>query len=147
MFLELHMIQSFAPSNLNRDDTGNPKDTEFGGVRRARISSQCIKRAIRREPIFAQTTQVPLGTRTRLLARKIADLLIAQGKDVDEAGEVALSFAAAYSGKMDGERTSVLIYLSQEELHGMARWSKRRGTTPARPISRSLDACWPMTQS
>ena len=121
MFVELHMIQSFAPSNLNRDDTGNPKDTEFGGARRARISSQCIKRAIRREPVFAQTTQVPLGTRTRLLARKIADLLAAKGKDSDEAYEVSLAFAAAYSGKMDGERTSVLIYLSQEELNRMAQ--------------------------
>ncbi|MCJ7626373.1 MAG: type I-E CRISPR-associated protein Cas7/Cse4/CasC [Anaerolineaceae bacterium] len=23
MFIELHMIQNFAPANLNRDDTGN----------------------------------------------------------------------------------------------------------------------------
>ena len=46
--IELHLIQNFAPSNLNRDDTGSPKDAMFGGVRRARISSQCLKRAIRR---------------------------------------------------------------------------------------------------
>ncbi len=25
MFIELHMIQNFAPSNLNRDDTGSPR--------------------------------------------------------------------------------------------------------------------------
>ena len=47
MFVELHIIQNFAPSNLNRSDTGSPKDCEFGGVRRARISSQCLKRAMR----------------------------------------------------------------------------------------------------
>jgi len=47
MFIEIHLLQNFAPSNLNRDDTNNPKDCEFGGVRRARISSQCFKRAIR----------------------------------------------------------------------------------------------------
>src|ERR1022692_4886635 len=47
MNLELHILQSFAPSNLNRDDTGSPKDCEFGGVRRARVSSQCWKRSIR----------------------------------------------------------------------------------------------------
>jgi CRISPR system Cascade subunit CasC len=47
MILELHILQNFAPSNLNRDDTGSPKDCEFGGYRRARISSQCYKRAIR----------------------------------------------------------------------------------------------------
>ena len=45
--IELHILQNFAPSNLNRDDTGAPKDCEFGGYRRARISSQCFKRAIR----------------------------------------------------------------------------------------------------
>ena len=49
MFVELHLLQNFAPSNLNRDDTGAPKDCEFGGYRRARISSQCLKRAIRTE--------------------------------------------------------------------------------------------------
>ena len=48
MKIELHMIQNFAPACLSRDDTGSPKDCIFGGVRRARISSQCIKRAIRR---------------------------------------------------------------------------------------------------
>ena len=45
--LEIHILQNFAPSNLNRDDTGSPKDCLFGGARRARISSQCLKRAMR----------------------------------------------------------------------------------------------------
>ena len=47
MFLDLHILQSFAPANLNRDDTGAPKECVFGGTRRARISSQSLKRAIR----------------------------------------------------------------------------------------------------
>src|SRR5437764_14449747 len=46
-FVELHVIQSFAPSNLNRDDVGAPKSCVFGGVPRARISSQCLKRTAR----------------------------------------------------------------------------------------------------
>lgn len=58
MFLELHIIQNFAPSNLNRDDTNNPKDCVFGGARRARISSQAFKRAIRTAPVFAETVEV-----------------------------------------------------------------------------------------
>ena len=45
--IEIHVLQNFAPSNLNRDDTGAPKDALFGGTRRARISSQCLKRAVR----------------------------------------------------------------------------------------------------
>ena len=47
--IEIHVLQNFAPSNLNRDDTGAPKDALFGGTRRARISSQCIKRSIRKK--------------------------------------------------------------------------------------------------
>lgn len=39
MFIELHLIQQFCPANLNRDDTGTPKDCEFGCDCRARISS------------------------------------------------------------------------------------------------------------
>ena len=45
--VEIHALQNFAPSNLNRDDTGAPKDALFGGTRRARVSSQCLKRAVR----------------------------------------------------------------------------------------------------
>ena len=57
MIIELHAIQTFAPSNLNRDDTGNPKEALFGGVRRARISSQSAKRAMRVSDVFAQAVQ------------------------------------------------------------------------------------------
>ena len=65
MFIELHILQSFGPSNLNRDEDGNPKDCEFGGVRRARISSQCLKHAIRHSPTFSQLTGVTNGMRTK----------------------------------------------------------------------------------
>ena len=59
--IELHLLQNFPPSCLNRDDTNTPKTCEFGGVTRARVSSQCWKRAIRelesliREPGFGAT--------------------------------------------------------------------------------------------
>ncbi|MGZ3668061.1 MAG: type I-E CRISPR-associated protein Cas7/Cse4/CasC, partial [Ktedonobacterales bacterium] len=36
MIIEQHILQNFAPANLNRDDTGSPKDCVFGGHRRAR---------------------------------------------------------------------------------------------------------------
>lgn len=45
--LELHILQSFPPCNLNRDENGMPKSCVFGGRPRARISSQCQKRAVR----------------------------------------------------------------------------------------------------
>ncbi len=52
MLIEVHIIQNHAPSNLNRDDSGSPKTAIFGGYRRARISSQCLKRAYRTSKTF-----------------------------------------------------------------------------------------------
>ncbi|MBN2676778.1 MAG: type I-E CRISPR-associated protein Cas7/Cse4/CasC [Anaerolineaceae bacterium] len=53
---------------MNRDDTGSPKDALFGGVRRGRISSQCLKRSIRFSPAFRDAFEDGLlGVRTRSL--------------------------------------------------------------------------------
>ncbi len=118
MLIEIHIIQNFAPSNLNRDDTNNPKDCEFGGVRRARISSQCIKRAVRLEPIFAETTRVPSGERTRWLAMDIKKTLIKKGKLEEQAAQEATAFISELLGGMDEAkpgRSKVLFYISDEE--------------------------------
>jgi len=45
--MELHIIQSVPVACLNRDDLNSPKTAVFGGVQRARVSSQSWKRAIR----------------------------------------------------------------------------------------------------
>lgn len=128
MFIEVHFIQNFAPSNLNRDDTNSPKDCEFGGVRRARISSQCLKRAIRLHPLFARTTQVEVGVRTRWLNRKLREELEAAGKDPAQAKDVAEAFSAKYC-KLDGNHTSVLLYVSKTEIQNiiaqlLSRWDE-----------------------
>jgi len=47
LFLDIHVIQTVPPSNINRDDTGSPKTAQYGGVRRARVSSQAWKKAMR----------------------------------------------------------------------------------------------------
>lgn len=120
MFIEIHILQNFAPSNLNRDDTGNPKDTEFGGVRRARISSQCIKRAIRNHPVFTQKTAVEPAVRTRWMTRLLVDPLVKAGKDQVQAQTVADAFAVQYS-KMEKGHTSVLLYLSRTEIQKMVQ--------------------------
>lgn len=128
MLVELHLIQNFAPANLNRDDTNNPKDCDFGGVRRARISSQCLKRAIRNEKIFADTTAVDNGIRTRWMNRLIAESLEKAGKEQALAQSVADAFATQYS-KLDKGHTSVLIYLSKGEVNSinqqlLAHWDE-----------------------
>lgn len=119
MLIELHLIQNFAPSNLNRDDTNNPKDCEFGGVRRARISSQCIKRATRLDSHFQEYTGVPVSQRTKLMIDALVKLLTSAGLDGEKAQHRATEFARAYSSKknnLDKNRTVVMLFLSQAEL-------------------------------
>lgn len=44
LFLDIHIIQTVPPSNVNRDDTGSPKTAQYGGVTRSRVSSQSWKK-------------------------------------------------------------------------------------------------------
>jgi len=83
MLMQIHVLQNYAPSNLNRDDTGSPKDAMFGGYRRGRISSQCLKRSIRKSPTFAEAFADDglLGQRTRLLPQLIGTELKAMNVD------------------------------------------------------------------
>lgn len=128
MRVELHMLQNFAPSNLNRDDTGAPKDCDFGGYRRARISSQAIKRAMR--SAFDQGELVPpdhRGKRTKRLTKALTDRLIDAGKDADAALTVANAAIGAIGLKFqdkgetaDGFKTQYLVYLGQDEIDRFA---------------------------
>lgn len=122
MFIELHLLQSFAPSNLNRDDTNNPKECQFGGVRRARVSSQCLKRSIRTAPVFASTTQVPNAVRTKRVIDQLTQRLVQRGKDTDECRQILQVLIPAYLSKLDSRQkllTAVILHLSQEELQAM----------------------------
>jgi len=120
MFIELHMIQNFAPSCLNRDDTNAPKDCDFGGHRRARISSQCIKRSIRRyfkENVVALGLAGLLGQRTKLLGAQLVERLGARGKDREEAQRVVQAVMEATGVKADEEsKTSVLLFVGPDEI-------------------------------
>ncbi|MBN2127948.1 MAG: type I-E CRISPR-associated protein Cas7/Cse4/CasC [Sedimentisphaerales bacterium] len=75
MFIQIHMLQSMPPGNLNRDETGQPKKCVFGGVTRGRISSQCLKRNIRQSEQFKGTFGDALADRTTYLPRMVADAL------------------------------------------------------------------------
>lgn len=119
MFIELHFIQNFAPANLNRDDTNNPKDCEFGGVRRARISSQSLKRAMRHAPTFAEITQQQPGMRTKWMIDELRQRLPdATLTDQDQTEAILTEFVEGFASKLDKDRqrTAVLLYLSPVEL-------------------------------
>lgn len=123
LFVEYHLIQNFAPSNLNRDDTGAPKDALFGGHRRARISSQCFKRAVRLKA--SETGAIPkgnLGVRTK----KLLDLTLEQlqkkyEREPAEATPRVEAALAAAGLKLDEKgQTEYLLFLGQREIDGFA---------------------------
>lgn len=131
--IELHVLQSFPVSCLNRDDVGAPKSAVFGGATRARVSSQCLKRAIRELAKSEYPAARFGGSRSRLIveplrsrlantgfsaeaasayAAQIADLLAGlDEKTVDKAGK-------AKEGKVP--RVGTLIFLSPAELDALA---------------------------
>jgi len=90
--IDIHILQTVPPSNINRDDTGSPKTAMFGGTTRARVSSQAWKRATRKA--FQQTfDSAELGVRTKrvveLVAEEIARLEpAAADRAVEMAGSV-----------------------------------------------------------
>ncbi len=133
MLLELHILQNFAPSNLNRDDTGSPKTCEFGGYRRARISSQAIKRAIRRE--FDISNLVPeeqRAIRSKRFVEKIADGLASRGRPAElcagvaEAGLALLDIALAKD-----QKTEYLLYLGAAEVDRIVAFCEAQWETLA----------------
>lgn len=130
--IELHILQSFPVNCLNRDDVGAPKSAVFGGVNRARISSQCLKRAIRE---LAQE-QFPSarfgGKRSRLILDPLREALEKHGVDAEKAISLAAQIADALAG-LDGKtvgkdgtpkegkipRVGTLIFLSPAELDAL----------------------------
>lgn len=123
--IEIHVLQHFAPSNLNRDDTGAPKEAFFGGTRRARISSQCLKRAVR--AFFADEVQAgrlehaDLGRRTKRLRDTLLDMLAARGRNgPDVEIRVAAALSALELKLKEGAKTEYLLFLGEREINGLA---------------------------
>ncbi len=123
--VEIHALQNFAPSNLNRDDTGAPKDALFGGTRRARVSSQCLKRAVRQhfKGLVEQKTLGcdDLACRTKRVLDALTKSLIEKGRSEAEAKEKARAALAAIElpVKEDG-KSQYLLFLGGREISNIA---------------------------
>jgi CRISPR system Cascade subunit CasC len=117
MKIEIHVLQNFAPSNLNRDDTNTPKTCYFGNAPRARLSSQCFKRAVReyvRDNALAET-----GVRTKRIKKSLTERLKEIKPDADQLSLALNAFIdACYSGRDSArhDETSVLLYIGAAEL-------------------------------
>lgn len=120
--IELHILQSFPVTCLNRDDVGAPKSAVFGGVQRARVSSQSWKRAIR---IMAKEQQGDLfaGARTRFVLRELTVLYEQAGCPENEARELAIATAEALGkvDKIDKGNVKTLLFFSPQEMQNVVK--------------------------
>lgn len=106
-FIQLHLLVSYPPSNLNRDDLGRPKTAFVGGKQRLRISSQSLKRAWRTSDLFASHVNDHIGIRTRELGAYIQRSLengyslsdLIQGKETPVRTPVTSADAVKYASR------------------------------------------------
>lgn len=135
MIIELHAIQSFAPANLNRDDQGAPKSCTFGGVPRARVSSQSWKRAMR--VAFFDDPAIETAVRTKRAHEEIVERVIAADPNLDTAtanhrAAVLLESKPLGLSLKDDEETRIvktgqLVFFRDSDLGTFARLALEHG--------------------
>ncbi|MDX2064746.1 MAG: type I-E CRISPR-associated protein Cas7/Cse4/CasC [Fimbriimonadaceae bacterium] len=139
--VELHLLQSFPPSCVNRDGNNSPKDCTFGDYRRARISSQCLKRAIRQADEFAEIVGEAVAARSKQMRdRKLIPYLLEQGLSHEDAEAAADAFRRELAKDDKKEnKTSVGLYFGDRELFalldahraGDKQWKRAGGASSA----------------
>ncbi len=148
LYLDVHAIQNVPPSNINRDDTGSPKTALYGGVRRARVSSQAWKHAMRE--LFGQLLpEGSLGVRTKLAQGLIAERICALRPDyAEQAQDLANGVLTATGVKTKASEragseagtdvTEYLIFIANSELEALALvaidWAEG-GLDPKKPTA------------
>lgn len=119
--LELHKLQSFPVSCLNRDDAGVPKTCIFGGATRARLSSQTEKSAIKKYWEDKRLEQFK-GIRTGYIQSLLLPALAAHGVNDVQAPELAQKIVGML-GKIDAKnksKVSAMIFISPMEIDRIA---------------------------
>jgi CRISPR system Cascade subunit CasC len=115
-FIQLHLLTSYPPSNLNRDDLGRPKTAIMGGKNRLRISSQSLKRAWRTSSLFEEALSGHIGTRTKSMGVEIFEALREKGVAKDKAKEWAKSIANVFGKPKKANPDNPLEELEIEQL-------------------------------
>lgn len=121
-FLQLHLLTSYPPANLNRDDLGRPKTAKMGGVDRLRVSSQSLKRTWRTSELFKAALEGHVGTRTKRLGseafKKLTEAGIAEKKAKEWAQKIASQFGKL---KKEGDELEIeqLVHISPAEQAGI----------------------------
>jgi CRISPR system Cascade subunit CasC len=131
LYVDVHVLQTVPPSNLNRDDAGAPKQAVYGGVRRARVSSQAWKRASRKAfSDLDSTNGRPLGTRTKRLRELLEQRFVAAGHPgdtVEDWSQQALTALGVPADTGRGKKTTAyLLFLGVAQIDALARHVEER---------------------
>ncbi len=125
-FIQLHLLTSYPPANLNRDDLGRPKTAKMGGIDRLRVSSQSLKRTWRMSDLFQDALSGHIGTRTKRIGNGVYKKLIAGGiaekHALEWAKQIAGQFGALEKDKdnpLNELEIAQLVHVSPAEQQGM----------------------------
>jgi CRISPR system Cascade subunit CasC len=125
-FLQLHLLTSYPPACLNRDDLNRPKTAVLGGVPRLRVSSQSLKRAWRTSEVFKRALSGHIGTRTKRMGVKVYEKLL-EGKVAEEKAKVWAQKIAGVFGKL--KSNSKDNPLNDLEIEQLAHFSPEEETS------------------
>ncbi len=121
LYLDVHAIQSVPPSNINRDDTGSPKTALYGGARRARVSSQAWKKAMR-DYFYSNSEQKNVGVRTLEIIQYVAKQIRQLEDSItdEEAMKLAEKVINTAGVKTSNQRAKALFFLGEYQAKGLA---------------------------
>jgi CRISPR system Cascade subunit CasC len=141
-FVQLHLLVSYPPANLNRDDSGQPKTARMGGSERLRVSSQSLKRAWRTSELFQQALGGSVGTRTKRLGREAFKALVDAGIGEKQATDWAGKIAAVYGAVKKDEPLEIeqLVHVSPEERATLDALVQTLAGEKRAPTEEELDA-------
>jgi len=141
-FVQLHLLISYPPANLNRDDLGQPKTARLGGVERLRVSSQSLKRAWRTSELFQQQLAGSIGTRTKRLGREAFAALIAAGIGEKQATEWVSQIAKVYGAVKKDNPLEIeqLVHIAPEERASLDSLVATLAREKRAPSDEELDA-------
>ncbi|APX94684.1 type I-E CRISPR-associated protein Cas7/Cse4/CasC [Halomonas sp. 1513] len=115
-FIQLHLLTSYPPANLNRDDLGRPKTAIMGGAKRLRVSSQSLKRTWRTSALFEEALGLHRGQRTKRVGLEAEKRLLEKGVSDKDARAWATEIARVFGDVAKGElATSQLVHIGPEE--------------------------------
>lgn len=124
LFLDIHAIQTVPPANINRDDTGSPKTAQYGGVTRARVSSQSWKRAIRK--YFNENGDVAnVGIRSLEIVKYVANKIVEKDGSIsiEDAMDMADKTINAAKISTKDQKAKALFFLSDKQAEKLAQAS------------------------